>query len=355
MTMQKAEPVVTGLKTQQAPAVEAGRAATAPANKKPAKEAKKRVRPQGEGGYDECWYPIALASEVAAGQIVRESFLDGRVVVYRGEDGVAQVLSPYCRHLGADLACGSVMGNEVRCAFHHWKYDRSGMCSDIPGGDPIPKTAKLFRFPTAERWGIIWAWNGVEPAFGVPHFTDPDDDLVFIASRSISQNQDPWMLLTNSVDFQHLRFVHGLEFETRPKEIRFSPRGLEYPMVFVDPKIGRMEQFIRVFGTNVISLSGQAMGLPIYSMFAGKAVAGGRTDSFCISATRKDAGPAEVLQQALEMNAKFFDGLIEDDTPIQNTLRFREDHLTAGDEVLGRFFDYLRAYPRSHPAQDYIT
>ena len=98
----------------------------------------------GVGGFDQCWYPIALSSEVAAGQVVGADFLDGRVVCFRGDDGVASVVSAYCRHLGTDLTQGEVVGNELRCNFHYWCYDRAGGCTKIPASDRIPEDSSLF-------------------------------------------------------------------------------------------------------------------------------------------------------------------------------------------------------------------
>jgi phenylpropionate dioxygenase-like ring-hydroxylating dioxygenase large terminal subunit len=313
------------------------------------------IPPQGEGGYDECWYPIALSSEVETGKAISQSFLDGRVVVFRGEDGVTKVLSPFCRHLGADLSVGEVIGNEIRCAFHHWKYDREGACTHIPSTDRIPKTARLFDFPTAEKWGLIWAFNGLEPTYDLPYFQEAEENISYHTVKVPEHPVDHWSLLSNSVDFQHLRFVHGLEFDAAPEDLHFSETGLEYPMAFIDPNMGRMEQYIKVFGTNVITLSGSVGGMPSLSMFAGTPIPGGFTRGYTVSATRKDAGPEDQVNMIIDMTEKFFLQLIEDDTPIQNSLRFREDHLVDGDQALGRFFEYLRKYPRSHHSQDFIT
>jgi len=54
--------------------------------------------------------------------------------------------------------------------FHHWRYDRTGRCVDVPAGDPPPAAARLFAFPTVESLGIIWAFNGIEPTYAVPTF-----------------------------------------------------------------------------------------------------------------------------------------------------------------------------------------
>ena len=84
---------------------------------------------EGEGGvFSETWYPICLSTDLAPGAVIGRPFLDGRVIVFRGEDGYARVMSAYCPHLGADLSVGSVEGNHVVCAFHRWEYDANGRC-----------------------------------------------------------------------------------------------------------------------------------------------------------------------------------------------------------------------------------
>src|SRR5438477_4301216 len=103
-------------------------------------------------GFHSSWYAIARGDEVAPGQILGRDFLEGRAIVYRGEGGRASVMSAYCRHLGADLGLGKVIGEDVRCAFHHWQYGPDGGCTKIPASEKIPKAARVFKFPTAEKW-----------------------------------------------------------------------------------------------------------------------------------------------------------------------------------------------------------
>jgi phenylpropionate dioxygenase-like ring-hydroxylating dioxygenase large terminal subunit len=78
------------------------------------------------------------------------------------------VLTAFCRHLGATCPRGSVVGDEVRCEFHHWQYGGDGRCTRIPAGGAVPEQARLFSFPVAERWGLIWAFNGEQPLFDPP-------------------------------------------------------------------------------------------------------------------------------------------------------------------------------------------
>ena len=69
------------------------------------------VPPQGLGGFNESWYPICTSEELGRSDVLSVVFLHGRVVAWRGEDGVAHVTSPFCPHLGADLQLAAVIGN----------------------------------------------------------------------------------------------------------------------------------------------------------------------------------------------------------------------------------------------------
>ena len=313
------------------------------------------IPPAGEGGYDECWYPVARSDELESASVIGREFLDGRVAIYRGESGQPAATSAYCRHLGADLSVGDVVGDQLRCRFHHWCYDRAGRCIEIPSGDAIPTGTQLFSFPVAEALGLVWIYNGTRPDTELPHFARSANDLVYRVADAAPHPVDPWSLLTNSVDFQHLRVVHGLEVDIDYDAVAFGPKGLEYDVRFRDPKLGAFEQHVQVFGTNVIALSGTLMGVPLMTMFAGVPQPDGSTRGFVVTATDSqgsNGGPPPA--QMLEMGEQFFLGLIEEDTPIMNTIRFRLDKVVPADRVLGRFLDYVRSFPRSHPSGEFI-
>ena len=70
--------------------------------------------PEGENGlFSQDWFAICLSDEVERGQCIGPEFLGGHVVVFRGEDGSAHVVSGYCPHLGTDLALGKVVENAL--------------------------------------------------------------------------------------------------------------------------------------------------------------------------------------------------------------------------------------------------
>ena len=60
------------------------------------------------------------------------------LIAFRGASGKAYVLDAYCPHLGAHLAVGgTVVGDHIRCPFHGWKFDGTGVCTEVPGLDRI--------------------------------------------------------------------------------------------------------------------------------------------------------------------------------------------------------------------------
>src|SRR3546814_5722862 len=78
---------------------------------------------------------------------------------------------------GADLSVGGeVVGNNIRCPFHHWAYGDGGQCRHIPAGDEIPKRATLFHFASAEQFGLIWVFFGKKPLYELQTFEDFDED-----------------------------------------------------------------------------------------------------------------------------------------------------------------------------------
>jgi len=185
---------------------------------------------QGEtvAGYHQSWFPVALASDVPAGRPLGRDFLGTRVVIYRDSTGRPVVQGAYCPHLGADLSVGEVVEGQIRCAYHHWKFDCAGTCVDIPAGDRIPPGARIPTYPSAEAWGLIWAFNGTAPTFPVPGIPGVEErELICETHFRGTRALDPWVSISNGVDFQHLRTLHGLA-AVEPDAVRVGPHSLEY-------------------------------------------------------------------------------------------------------------------------------
>jgi phenylpropionate dioxygenase-like ring-hydroxylating dioxygenase large terminal subunit len=313
-----------------------------------------RTRAKKPAGFHQSWYAIARSGEVGVGEVIGRDFLDGRAIVYRGENGEAVVMNAFCRHLGADLSMGKVIGNDIRCAFHHWQYGPDGGCTKIPASEKIPKAARMFKYPTAEKWGLIWAFNGTSPLFDVPEFVDyAESDLdIRTAADAFDLPVEPWVPFTNSMDFQHLRVLHGLKIECDPDAIDVSDYRIQYDVRFEDPNLGVFDQRIRVTGTNTIALAGRLNGMAILSMATGTPTPDGRTHGWSVTATPRSEGTDAEREQRLQIGEAFFHRLIQEDEPILKTIHFHDGLLIDADRALARFLQYVRRFPTARPAAD---
>jgi nitrite reductase/ring-hydroxylating ferredoxin subunit len=311
----------------------------------------------GADGFAQCWYPIARSSEVGPGEIVGADFLDGRVVAFRGENGDVSVVSAYCRHLGTDLSRGTVVGDDLRCDFHFWCYGRDGRCTSIPVADRIPEDSSLFSYPTAESVGLVWAFNGTEPLYEVPRFPIGDPGELAMRVGDLGVLPFPTFMGTaNSMDMQHLEVVHGVPNEVDVDTIDVGETTIEYDMVWHEPNFGRIEQHIKDFGINVVTVTGELAGVRVGMFFAGRPVPGttpgGHTHGYNLvsvpSAAVQGVSEDEVQAQ-LDMAYEYSRGLIADDERVLTGMHFRVDRLVPADRALARYFRYVDNFPRAHP------
>jgi phenylpropionate dioxygenase-like ring-hydroxylating dioxygenase large terminal subunit len=105
------------------------------------------------------WYVAAYSHEVGDNLLSRILF-ERSILVFRGESGAPVVLDNRCPHKGAPLSMGQRIGDTVECAYHGLRFNNLGKCIHIPGQPLIPPGAAVRRYPSAEKYGLIWYWPG---------------------------------------------------------------------------------------------------------------------------------------------------------------------------------------------------
>lgn len=158
--------------------------------------------------YPTTWYLFGMARALRD-RPVSKTILGRRLVAFRTASGRAVVLGAHCSHQGADLGFGSVIGETIQCPYHHWCYDTEGRCVSIPGTREIPEFACQSSYPTVERHGYLFFFNGHTPQFSLPFFPDENPEQ-FVAGSPFTLNWEfPWyMIVANGFDTQHFRAVH---------------------------------------------------------------------------------------------------------------------------------------------------
>jgi phenylpropionate dioxygenase-like ring-hydroxylating dioxygenase large terminal subunit len=328
----------------------AGRPSQPPRSRKP-------MLKEGEDGlFTQSWFVVCPSSELKQGEVIGRGFLDGRVAIYRGENGTAQVLSAYCPHLGADVSNGFVVGNNLQCPFHFWEYDQSGKAVRTAIGDKPPPKACLFHFPTVERWGLIWAFNGEKPLWQLPDLPYPDDELYVTTLEVRSFEADPWVGCCNTLDLHHFLVLHKLKMrqqELRDEDIRWSEYSVTYDLQALHWDDIPVDYRFGIFGTTLFyqetllggkwftALAAQAMPRPGYSTPYG------------VFATRKgkDLDESKAINHySMTLEKDFY----EQDNRALTGIHFREGMLLKRDRTLVKFLDHMKRQPRAHPSRDAI-
>jgi phenylpropionate dioxygenase-like ring-hydroxylating dioxygenase large terminal subunit len=181
------------------------------------------------------WFAVAFSRELLPGEVKRVRYFDRELVLFRTRSGEPKLLDAYCAHLGAHLGEGGrVVGERIRCPFHGWQYDGTGMCVEIPYCSQIPPRARLRAWDVVERNQMIFAWYHAEekpPTWDVPVMSEFDDEAwteprVFELHVAVHM-QD---MAENNCDPVHFQFVHK-NAEIPPSELSYGDDGQFFRMV----------------------------------------------------------------------------------------------------------------------------
>ena len=165
--------------------------------------------------YPNGWFQLCFARDLKPGTSKQVHILGKEFAVFRTESGKVACLDAYCPHLGANIAAGgNVIGEEIHCPFHGWKFNCSGTCTDIPYSEgKIPKQADMRSYTTLETNGHILLWfdaEGRDPMWYPP-------ELPEVQSNAWSWRGFTRHLLNchiqevpeNGADVAHLHYLHG--------------------------------------------------------------------------------------------------------------------------------------------------
>jgi len=298
--------------------------------------------PVDDPGFHQSWFPVARARELGSGAVLGVDFLGTRVAVYRGPTGKPVVQSAWCPHLGADLSIGEIVNGQIRCAYHHWRFDDAGICADIPTGGKIPRGARIFTYPSAEAWGLVWGFNGERPLFDVPRIPGIEERELAFEPHLRGVRPVPHLVPTsNGVDFQHLRTLHNLPTRA-PEAIEVFDYSIEYHI-----ETASYRQLGLITGTNVFAQYLRRAGVDSFMLFAGAPIDQQRTRSFFVVGVRRD-GDGDLRLQ-IDGLRSFVEKLLAEDEPILNTMRFKQGVMVASDRHLSRYFKYVSEFPKYGP------
>jgi phenylpropionate dioxygenase-like ring-hydroxylating dioxygenase large terminal subunit len=301
------------------------------------------------------WYWVLPSQELKVGKVKAVTLLGRNLALYRGVSGQVVAVDAYCPHMGAHLAEGKVEGDDIRCFFHNWKYDKHGICIDVPSlGKPLPVCIKTWQ--TAENYGMIWVWTGEGTPSSLPFVPELEQvDCDYLLGTRFVKNCHPNVLLINAIDAHHFNTVHNL-----PLEIVFDSQDLNSNAITFSntTRGGDDSWFIRLIrplycnevtysmcywygNTGTVTLGPDF--LHFYIMFALRMTEGGKTEGQTILVTRKRPGcwGWVINRGLLWLTQQVGNYFAKGDTQVFQTIQFDLKTPTKADQSILQFIQHV--------------
>jgi len=198
------------------------------------------------------WFAPLRSRDVTSDRPTPFSFMSHELVAFRDAAGTVRVLDAICPHFGAHLGHGEVVGGNVRCPFHKLDFDGAGRCAGAAAHYDPAKVGHLRTRAWAcrERFGMIFVWNGPDPA--TPAWEMPLDALDWEGWTSPVTNEgipmpgvQPMWVAENIADVAHLRTVHCWDLREVVEPPREHRDGCYRVVVDVTWRLGAMSRISR--------------------------------------------------------------------------------------------------------------
>jgi len=305
----------------------------------------------------EGWYWLLRSSEVRRGSVVAMELFGRELAVYRGAGGRVAALDAYCPHMGAHLAEGRVEGDELRCFFHAWRFDAGGRCTDMPalgGTPPFPVCTRSWT--VAEKYGLVWLWNGDGAPGPLPFVPElGEGEVASMLANRFRKPCHPHVMLINAIDEHHFNSVHALPVKLHMATREVSGQRIEFSNTTHVPPGSWLARFYRGPLTYSMCYWNAATGtvtlgpdlLHFYIMFALRPDGRGGTDGQTVLIARRRRGllgaiaNAALLALTRVVGAYFAKG----DTRVFRSIRFQLRTPTEADHAIIDFIDHTERQP----------
>jgi phenylpropionate dioxygenase-like ring-hydroxylating dioxygenase large terminal subunit len=320
----------------------------------------------------EGWYFVCASSELKHEQAKGFQICGQELVLFRGQDHKVRALDAYCPHMGTHLGVGKVVGNQIRCFFHHWRFDETGQCTDIPCQKQIPEKAQLRNYAVIEKYDCVWVHPNAHVAKKLSDFPDLRNcKLTTVMGGSYVRSCHHHVTMINGIDPQHLKTVHGLNIEM-DLEISEENDGRQIDITLSGnlPEATRSEKIVRwILGPRYgysmrydhannglltlmkdVVLFGKGPRLPtLHMIFAYRPLSATETLVQPIYVTKKRPGVFGFLitHALIFMTKRAFFALQGEDGMVYENMRFFPKNLLAIDKPVAQYIQYVNKMPIS--------
>jgi phthalate 4,5-dioxygenase len=161
------------------------------------------------------WTPVLLSEELPSPDCppLQVKIYGEELVAYRDTSGRVGLLHEFCPHRHASLFYGRNEEDGLRCAYHGWKFDTTGACTDMmsePADSNFAQKVKVLAYPTQEAGGFVWAY------MGPPALKPPMPDLEYLQvpedQRQVSKvfyESNFVQVIEGEIDTVHASILHS--------------------------------------------------------------------------------------------------------------------------------------------------
>jgi nitrite reductase/ring-hydroxylating ferredoxin subunit len=312
----------------------------------------------------EGWYIVMPSTKLKKLGVLSQLICSQQLVFYRSEEGIVFALDGFCPHMGVDLGIGKVIGEHLRCFFHHWKFNGQGQCVEIPCQKEIPAKTKLKAYPVREQFGFIWVHPSAENASSFMSIPELEGkETIYVADPPYTRSCHHHITMINGIDPQHLKTVHQLNIEMDLKIQEHKKGHLDIELSGMVPRGNLKEKLMALILGEKYSYSmhyadGCVAGLtlmkgvklfnrynimPTLHMIFAYRPEGDKTLVWPIYITHKRKGLKGLIvnRLCLFLTRMAFKSLQGEDGEVYENIRFNPENLLPIDEPVARYIGYI--------------
>lgn len=161
------------------------------------------------------WHCMGVADSFRDGQPHEITAFGETAVIFAGEDGAINMIDGFCRHMGGNLAQGTIKGNDIACPFHDWRWSGAGRCTAVPYARRVPLRARTKTWTTLERNGLFFVWNDPQGNPPPENVTIPEIEgydsgrwSTWVWKSYLVEGAHCREIVDNVVDMAHFFYVH---------------------------------------------------------------------------------------------------------------------------------------------------
>jgi phenylpropionate dioxygenase-like ring-hydroxylating dioxygenase large terminal subunit len=150
------------------------------------------------------WQAVELSRNLRTKPV--RVYFDGQpIVLFRTAKGV-EALIDRCPHRLVELSKGRIVGDDIECPYHGWRFSGKGLCTAIPCSIGALPNYRIKSFATRERGSVIFVANSMLTTEPYLHCMEEQDVIV----RQVKSNTTSTVIdaAENILDATHTHFTH---------------------------------------------------------------------------------------------------------------------------------------------------